>query len=168
MWLAPGSAEFRSQAQPRGPNCPLARVGRGGTVAGVATVKCRDTGRRPPHAILARGAVVATMVGLLGAGASGLGYSRPRRLAPRRRRRRRPPRARLPISRRSTPPRRRSAPIEATLSQEEQQSSALDNRYTIAVRTSRTPRRRWPSSPPNWCRPRSRWPPTSAASPTTP
>jgi cell wall-associated NlpC family hydrolase len=93
-------------------------------------VKCRDSGRRRPRSNWAHGAIVATVVGLLGAGAAGLGgFAAP--LAS----------ATTPTTTPGPAPNQSQinaaesqvATIEATLSQEEQQSSLLDNRYDTAV-----------------------------------
>jgi cell wall-associated NlpC family hydrolase len=91
---------------------------------GVSSVHCRNTGRRLRRVIFARGALAVSTLGLVGFSASAAGAS--------------------PTTPTTTPgpapnqsqinaAKAKVASIEATLSQEEQQSSALDDRYDTAV-----------------------------------
>jgi cell wall-associated NlpC family hydrolase len=91
----------------------------------VSSVDCRNTGRRSRRALLARGALVASTLGLAGFSASGAGAtgtSTPTTL-----------RGPAPNQSAINAAKSKVNAIEATLSQEEQQSSALDNQYDTAV-----------------------------------
>jgi cell wall-associated NlpC family hydrolase len=91
----------------------------------VSSVDCRNTGRRPRRALLARGALVASVLGLLGFSASGAGATGT--VTPTTRPGPAPNQSQINASKSQV------SAIEATLSQEEEQSSALDNRYDTAV-----------------------------------
>ena len=91
----------------------------------VSSVDCRNTGRRSRRALLARGALVASILGLTGFSASGAGATgtaTPTTLP-----------GPAPNQAQINAAKSKVSAIEATLSQEEQQSSALDNRYDTAV-----------------------------------
>ena len=91
----------------------------------VSSVHCRNTGRRSRRALFARGALVASTFGLAGFSASGAGAtgsSTPTTLP-----------GPAPNQSQINAAKSQVSAIEATLSQEEQQSSALDNSYDTAV-----------------------------------
>jgi cell wall-associated NlpC family hydrolase len=88
-------------------------------------VHCRNTGRRSRRALLARGALVASILGFAGFSASGAGAtgtSTPTTLP-----------GPAPNQSQIDAAQSQVSAIEATLSQEEQRSSALDNSYNTAV-----------------------------------
>ncbi len=99
-------------------------------------MNCRNTGRRLPRAPWARGALVAALLGLAGAGTPALAFdaspagatgSTPTTLpGPA------PNQAQINASTAQV------SAIEAKLAQEEQETSALDNRYTVAVANLQT------------------------------
>ncbi len=96
----------------------------------VSSVDCRNTGRRSRRALLARGALAASILGLTGFSASGAGAtgtSTPTTLP-----------GPAPNQSQINAAQSQVSAIEATLSQEEQQSSALDNRYDTAVQNLQT------------------------------
>jgi peptidoglycan DL-endopeptidase CwlO len=96
----------------------------------VSSVHCRNTGRRSRRALLARGALVASIFGLAGFSSTGAGAAH----------------TSTPTTRPGPAPnqsqinaaRSQVSAIESTLSQEEQQSSALDDRYDTAVQNVQT------------------------------
>jgi cell wall-associated NlpC family hydrolase len=95
----------------------------------VSSVDCRNTGRGSRRALLARGALVASILGLTGFSASGAGAttSTPTTLP-----------GPAPNQSQINAAQSQVSAIEATLSQEEQQTSALDNRYDTAVQNLQT------------------------------
>lgn len=95
----------------------------------VSSVDCRNTGRRSRRALLARGALVASILGLTGFSASEAGAttSTPTTLP-----------GPAPNQSQINAAQSQVSAIEATLSQEEQQTSALDNRYDTAVQNLQT------------------------------
>jgi peptidoglycan DL-endopeptidase CwlO len=91
----------------------------------VSSVHCRNTGRRWRRALFVRGALVAALVGLAVLSASGagdVGATTPTTLP-----------GPAPNQSQINAAQSQVSAIEATLSQEEQQSAALDNRYDTAV-----------------------------------
>jgi cell wall-associated NlpC family hydrolase len=91
----------------------------------VSSVDCRNTGRRSRRALLARGVLVASILGFAGfsaAGAGATGSSTPTTLP-----------GPAPNQSQINAAKSQVSTIEATLNQEEQESSALDNRYDTAV-----------------------------------
>jgi peptidoglycan DL-endopeptidase CwlO len=87
-------------------------------------VHCRNTGRQLRRVIFARSALVACTLGLVGFSASGAGATGTTPTTT--------PGA-APNQSQINAAKTKVSAIEATLSQEEQQSSALDNRYDTAV-----------------------------------
>jgi cell wall-associated NlpC family hydrolase len=91
----------------------------------VSSVDCRNTGRRLRRALFTRAALVASILGLVGFSASGAGAtgtSTPTTLP-----------GPAPNQSRINAAKSQVSTIEATLSQEEQQSSALDDQYDTAI-----------------------------------
>jgi cell wall-associated NlpC family hydrolase len=91
----------------------------------VSSVDCRNTGRRFRRALFARGALAASILGLMGFSASVAGATGtvPPTTLP----------GPAPNQSQINAAKSQVSAIEATLSQEEQQSAALDNRYDTAV-----------------------------------
>jgi len=93
----------------------------------VSSVDCRNTGRSFGRALLARGALVASILGLAGFSASGAGATTPTTLP-----------GPAPNQSQINAAKSQVSAIEATLSQEEQETSSLDNRYDTAVQNLQT------------------------------
>src|ERR1700677_3548062 len=96
----------------------------------VSTVHCRNTGRWSRRALFARGALVASILGLAGFSASGagaIGSSTPTTLP-----------GPAPNQSQINAAKSQVSAIEGTLSQEEQQSNALDDQYDTAVQNEQT------------------------------
>jgi cell wall-associated NlpC family hydrolase len=103
------------------------------TLVGVVSVHCRNTGRRVSRANVACSALVAFMIGLVGAGAPGLVGA----IAPRAGAVGSAPSTTLPgpapNQSQINAAKSQVNQIESTLAQEEQQTSILDDRYDAAV-----------------------------------
>ncbi len=91
----------------------------------VSSVQCRNTGRRSRRALFTRGALAVAILGsagLFATGAGAVGSTTPTTTS-----------GPAPNQSQINAAKSQVAQIEATLSQEEQQTSALDNRYDTAV-----------------------------------
>jgi len=91
----------------------------------VSSVHCRNTGRRPRRALFARGAPVVAILGIAGlfaTGAGAVGSTTPTTTP-----------GPAPNQSQINAATSQVAAIEATLTKEEQATSALDNRYNTAV-----------------------------------
>jgi len=96
----------------------------------VSSVDCRNTGRRYRRALLARGVLVASMLALAGFSSSeagATGTSTPTTLP-----------GPAPNQSQINAAKSQVSAIEGTLSQEEQQSNALDDQYDTAVQNEQT------------------------------